>query len=470
MKTTGKRICALALSMLTILLMAGAPALADIPKLVNYTGYLTDAGGNPLGGSGVPETVSITFSLYTALEGGSPVWSVTRPVDVTNGVFSVNLGELNALNIDFASPYYLGINVNGDGEMTPRQAFTAAPYALNAERAENVGDGVVQTINIADDAVTAAKIGNNQITQAHIANGGVGTSEIADGSIQTADIADGAITTAKIAPNIVSSVDGVTNDGGNIDLIAGSGVTITPNDGANTITITATGSGDADTLGGEGPSFYRNASNLNAGTLNTGRYSAYSDLSAEGYLGDGSGDIARNDGVRQVNLNADRLDGYHASSFALSGHTHTVSQILSIPGEAFQPYMDVAYLNSDDGDANKDGGAFLLGQGDIMVAPVFLPNGAAVTKFTIFVWGTGKMPVDVYLRKLEYAVGGYSDMALLSSDGGSPNPIEEVSTTDISNETITNDKAGYLIYATAPHWSQDVQIMGVVIDYSYVIP
>ena len=43
-----------------------------------------------------------------------------------------------------------------------------------------------------------------------------------------------------ISTNIVSSLDGVINDGGNIDLIAGGIVTITPNDGANTITISAT--------------------------------------------------------------------------------------------------------------------------------------------------------------------------------------------------------------------------------------
>lgn len=52
----------------------------------------------------------------------------------------------------------------------------------------------------------------------------------------------GCINLGQIATNIVSSVDGVTNDGGDIDLVQGSGITITPDDGANTITIAATGS------------------------------------------------------------------------------------------------------------------------------------------------------------------------------------------------------------------------------------
>ena len=47
------------------------------------------------------------------------------------------------------------------------------------------------------------------------------------------------MTTAKVSSNIVSSVDGVSNDAGDIDLVAGANVTITPNNTANTITISA---------------------------------------------------------------------------------------------------------------------------------------------------------------------------------------------------------------------------------------
>lgn len=45
---------------------------------------------------------------------------------------------------------------------------------------------------------------------------------------------------------------------------------------------------DADSLDGMGGSGYLNASNLNAGVLSTARFSAYSDLSAEGYLNNSS--------------------------------------------------------------------------------------------------------------------------------------------------------------------------------------
>ncbi len=52
---------------------------------------------------------------------------------------------------------------------------------------------------------------------------------------------------------------------------------------------------DAETLGGEGPSFYRNASNLDGGTLATAYFSAYEDLESEARLGSASGQVAAGD-------------------------------------------------------------------------------------------------------------------------------------------------------------------------------
>ncbi len=59
-------------------------------------------------------------------------------------------------------------------------------------------------------------------------------------AVATAMLQDGAVTLAKIAPSLVSSLDGVSNHGGNIDLVAGTGITITADNDANTITIAAT--------------------------------------------------------------------------------------------------------------------------------------------------------------------------------------------------------------------------------------
>ncbi len=72
---------------------------------------------------------------------------------------------------------------------------------------------------------------------------------------------------------------------------------------------------NADFLDGEQGSYYLDATNLNAGTVDNARFSAYSDLTAELYLGDAAGDLARNNGALQATLNADLLDGSHASAF-----------------------------------------------------------------------------------------------------------------------------------------------------------
>lgn len=63
---------------------------------------------------------------------------------------------------------------------------------------------------------------------------------IDSGVVGSTEVTDNSLTADDLAVNVISSLDGVTNDGGNIDLIAGGIVTITPDDGANTITISAT--------------------------------------------------------------------------------------------------------------------------------------------------------------------------------------------------------------------------------------
>lgn len=76
--------------------------------------------------------------------------------------------------------------------------------------------------------------------------GSINSAMISDESITSNDIRSNTISEDKIVPDIVSSLDGVTNDGGNIDLVAGSNVTITPNDITNTITISAASGGVTD--------------------------------------------------------------------------------------------------------------------------------------------------------------------------------------------------------------------------------
>lgn len=87
------------------------------------------------GDSVVPDaTYSLTFSLYTTDSGGTPVWSETQSLQVTNGVVSTTLGTVAPIpqSLAFNDLYYLGVKVGTDAEMTPRRKVSAVPLALNS--------------------------------------------------------------------------------------------------------------------------------------------------------------------------------------------------------------------------------------------------------------------------------------------------------------------------------------------------
>jgi len=245
-------------------------AFSSIPQTLNYQGYLTDPQGTP-----IDEIVTVTFSIYPDSTDMSPLWTETQTVSVTNGIFSVNLGNVMPLSLPFDTAYYLGVTVGSDSEMTPRQPLSSSPYAFRAATAETVVDNAVTTTIIANDAVTTDKIANDAIstdkispaaiTSVNIANGAIGSSHIADASIDSEHLADNSVTTFKIKPNIISSIDHVAVDGGDIDLIAGANISIQSDDIADTITISATNLGDTAWTE-SGSNVYRNSGNVGIGT------------------------------------------------------------------------------------------------------------------------------------------------------------------------------------------------------------
>ena len=89
---------------------------AAVPHQLNYQGYLTAAGGSP-----VSATVSMALNLYDVSTGGATLYTETQTVPVTNGVFNVTIGSVTPLPLPFDVPYWLGVKVGSDAEMTPRQ-------------------------------------------------------------------------------------------------------------------------------------------------------------------------------------------------------------------------------------------------------------------------------------------------------------------------------------------------------------
>jgi hypothetical protein len=129
----------LLLVVVSLLLVRAAPAVADVPMLLNYQGRLTDSTGAPENGK-----FTMDFAVFDAEIGGNqlPVgspWSETHPsVEVVNGVFNVPLGSVTALPptlftggpSDAAGPLrFLEVTVNGQ-VLSPRRRVVSAPYAI----------------------------------------------------------------------------------------------------------------------------------------------------------------------------------------------------------------------------------------------------------------------------------------------------------------------------------------------------
>lgn len=140
-------------------------------------------------------------------------------------------------------------SITNEGSLTVA-AGTGTTSIINSNTSGQTGvtltAGTGMTISETGNVITLASsvVGLTDGDKGDITVSGSGTIWNIDADvIGTGEIADGQVAAVDIAPNIVSSVDGVTNDGGNIDLIAGANIVLTPDDGANTITIAATGSG-----------------------------------------------------------------------------------------------------------------------------------------------------------------------------------------------------------------------------------
>ncbi len=121
---------------------------AEVPKTINYQGRLTDISGNPV----TDASYSVVVRLYdssTAVEGAS-IWSDLFSVTTKNGYFNIVLGSGTAFSVavDFNKPYWVGVKVGSDSEMTPRQPLNSVPYALN------VPNKSIATEKLADNAAT----------------------------------------------------------------------------------------------------------------------------------------------------------------------------------------------------------------------------------------------------------------------------------------------------------------------------
>jgi hypothetical protein len=113
---------------------SGVEEAAGVDDAIPIQGRLTDANGNPIHGNR-----NITFRLYDQSVGGTVLCQDTDGVSVDNGLFSAYLDYCTSSDID-GKQVYLGIQVAGDAEMTPRRPIYAVPYARSLRPGAIISD------------------------------------------------------------------------------------------------------------------------------------------------------------------------------------------------------------------------------------------------------------------------------------------------------------------------------------------
>jgi hypothetical protein len=108
-------------------------SLAEIPHTISYQGILTDAQGDA-----VPNgDFNVTFSIYDDSLSGNLLWSEQQAIHTSDGIFNVNLGVVSSIpDSAFQSRAYIGFQIEGQAEMTPRVALQSVPYSYQSKKSQ----------------------------------------------------------------------------------------------------------------------------------------------------------------------------------------------------------------------------------------------------------------------------------------------------------------------------------------------
>ncbi len=145
--------------LLAICVLVWSNAPAQVPRTLSYQGVLTDSLGNPK-----PDgTYNFTFRLYDASTGGSPLWTDTKDLYVSKGLFTTMLGDKTPFgaSVAFDRHYWLGVTLEPGPELSPRMELASAAYSISALQA----DSARITGTVPDGSVTNAKIPTGQVVK-----------------------------------------------------------------------------------------------------------------------------------------------------------------------------------------------------------------------------------------------------------------------------------------------------------------
>jgi len=207
--------------LISIAFLFALSIFAQSPHMFNYQAVVRSPTGDILGN----QNVSFEIVILQTSPTGTPVYTETHNATTNEyGLVTLKIGDgvtsddLSAVDWG-ADNYFMKVSMDEEGGTNYQEMGTTQLLSVPYSLYSETAE------YISDNSVTSAKI--------------------QDGEVQVADIDDGAALTE------------ILDDDG-----SGSGL-------------------DADLLDGESMNFYRNASNISTGTLNTSRFSAFQDLFAE---------------------------------------------------------------------------------------------------------------------------------------------------------------------------------------------
>ncbi len=113
----------------TALGLVPSAALGAVPKLINFQGVVKDSAGN----TPAVDMLSVSFTIYDDPLGGSALWTETQSITIADeGRFNVLLGSSNPIpdSVFADTVRFLGIKVDTDPEMLPRQQLVSVAYSF----------------------------------------------------------------------------------------------------------------------------------------------------------------------------------------------------------------------------------------------------------------------------------------------------------------------------------------------------
>ncbi len=297
-----------------------AQAAAGILHQINFQGKVVKSDGtNVANGS-----YAFVFKLYDNSAAGTQLGNTeTQSLTVTDGIFRTTFSDTAATglleNVNFNSDsLYLGVNFNGDGEMTPRVRFTSVPYAFNAEKV----NGLAVTNNAGNPlaAGSALKLPDGKIVEFSGSNNltltttGNTVATLPSGTITLADLSSTQVFSgAKTFSDLTVSDTNIALSGASTIFTGTGAITVTPG-GGGALSLNSAGTGN--TAIGNGTGTFQ----LDSNTL---------DISTAGALSGVTG-IASSGAYTQTGVSANTFSG--ATTFSAAGTAVSVTNDVGIGG------------------------------------------------------------------------------------------------------------------------------------------